>query len=221
MRLLSLLLACGGLLPAHAELTWTQLEVEQTPEPLAKVQEFLFTAVNKGKTPVNITAVTPGCGCLTASTDHTLIPAGGTVTLTATMELGQMQGEQKKQIVVSSKDVKEHWDTLVASAKLEYFYEIAGRVAKFEQGTAGTPHTATIKVLGKDSLKLKIAQPSDGAVTAKLEETVPGREFRVVISPADLSKKGMGSVTLTTDSPYPRAQHIELFYTIVAPRKPQ
>jgi hypothetical protein len=201
-----------------AQLTWEATSVQKTPPLSEGSGKYVFKAKNTGNEPVKITAVTSTCACLEAKANKENIAPGEEVTLLATMDYSQLQGEHHKQIIITTKSPTEQRVTLEAVAKLEAIFEIDAVVAKFVQQAQNGPHKATIKILGKEPIPLKLGAPSSKAATATMEEKVPGREYVVTITPSDLSKRGFGSVTLTSESPYPRAKQVSLFYTVVAPR---
>jgi hypothetical protein len=67
--------------------------------------EFVFQLKNTGTAPLQITDLKPSCGCLVPRCDRE-IPAGGSGSVTVTMESAALRGAIKKNLVVCSNDAE-------------------------------------------------------------------------------------------------------------------
>ncbi len=223
-RPISSTLLLWGLLPSlsHAQLQWTVVSQSKSPAITEEKGAYEFKAKNIGTEPIRVIGLLPTCGCLSAKSSLEVVPPGGNLTIAAVMEYGQMQGEQRKSIIVTSQAsgapeaTRETLETIVQLAPI---YEVTGKVAKFAVKGPLTPHTAVVKIVGPEPISLSLGATSSDAVTAALTEIKPGREYHVTLTPVNLLKKGMGSVTLLGKSPAPRAKQLDLFFTITPARR--
>jgi hypothetical protein len=86
-------------------------------------------------------------------------------------------------------------------------------------GDKPEPREFTVKMTGKDPIRVTQVDSTRQTVTAAFREVTPGREYRITVTPGTTADVIIGAVTVRTDSAIPKYQRQLAFYNILTPQQ--
>lgn len=149
------------------------------------VLKHVFELFNYGTAPLLISDVQPACGCTTAGEWTRTIPPGGRGTIPVRFETAQFAGPISKLITVVSNDPVTPQGTLEIKGTIRTPVSLSAPVAVFPAVTDPTrplSRTVTVKHELDGALRVDLLPAETRAFAAALKETVPGREFELVLT---------------------------------------
>ncbi len=153
--------------------------------PRGAVLKHVFELFNYGTEPLVISDVLPACGCTTAGEWTRTLPPGGRGTIPVRFETAQFAGPISKLITVVSNDPVTPQGTLEIKGTVRTPVSLSSPVAIFPAVTDPTrplSRTVTVKHEVDGALRVELLPAETRAFTAALRETVPGREFELVLT---------------------------------------
>lgn len=199
MRIFLLLVIMAG--SARAQLVWEKTFQELRAQPGDEKVEAAFRFRNGGASPVKITRLTSSCGCTTARLEKDLYAPGEGGELLATFKIGSRTGLQKKTIEVRTDPPS------AAPLHLGLYTDIVENVGLdrkivfWSRGEQPVAREVRVKVLQDDPVRIVRTETSDPRLRATLRVITPGREYLVLVTPADTSAPLRGEVLLHSDFP--------------------
>jgi hypothetical protein len=168
---------------AHAQLTWTDKQLELSSDSTTPAVEGRFHFVNSGAKPIDIGRVETSCGCTSAKLAQSHFEPGQGGDIVVTYRRGPRTGSQKNLIEVQTGDQPPTLLTL-----LVHIPEVVRLDPAFVTWThqeAKTPKTILLKLVVPGKITALDVQSSDPAIRAEARPVVAGQEYRLVISPPD------------------------------------
>ncbi len=191
---------CGASFTARAQLSWTNKTLELNSDSTTPTVEGRFHFVNSGTTPVEILRVETSCGCTSAKLEerHFLPGKGGDIVIT--YKRGSHTGLQKNLIEVETSDQPPTMLTL-----LVHIPEVIQHQPAFVTWThqeAKTPKTIALTLAVPGQITALDVQSSDPSVAVATKEVVPGKEYRLVVSPQGVNHflRAILSITCELDN---------------------
>lgn len=216
MRFLAALLSVsiGGIL--HAGLVLDQDPLKLFPKPEDTEIEGEFTFTNKGDKPVRITGLESSCSCLEATLDKPVYEPGEKGKGRARFRVSSFTGKQEKVLHIHTDDPTSPDTVLTAVIDIPVIVSIEPKLVQWLIGDKPEPKEFTVKMTGKDPVRITQVDSTRQTVTATFREVTPGREYRVTVAPSSTAEVIIGAVTVRTDSPIPKYQRQLAFYNIVS-----
>lgn len=203
----------------HAGLVLDQdpLELFPKPEDEEVVGEFTFT--NKGDKTVRITGLESSCSCLEATLDKTVYEPGEKGKGRAKFKVSSFTGKQEKVLHIHTDDPAAPDTVLTAVIDIPVIVSVEPKLVQWMVGEKPAPKEITVKMTGKDPIRVTQIESTRQTVTASLKEVTPGREYRITVTPGTTDDVIIGAVTLRTDSAISKYQRQLAFYNIVRPEQ--
>ena len=172
----------------HAEIVWETNTIERSVragEPDAKVE---FTGKNTGSEPVEILQVISSCSCLAAEVSSRTVEPGKTVTVTGVFSLDDRTGFQRKTIELRTEPPTTHRQVLTLRMNILQDVYLDQRHLYWSPDRPATSLRVRIKVLREQPLYLVGLESGDKRLRAQAFEVENGREYRVEVTPSDVSE---------------------------------
>ena len=170
---------------ATATLTWETTSADLHPSLTDKTAVAHFKYKNTGDKPIKITKVQPSCGCTTAALAKETVAPNESGEITATFNIGDRSGVQKKTITVMTDDQPNQPTILKLSATVPQLLQIAPVFVYWSAKDALDPKTINVNVGGDFQVnKLTVSSTDKGIST----EVVPGpekKEFKIIVKPTE------------------------------------
>jgi len=199
MRIFFLLALIVG--SAQAQLVWEKPVRNLRAQPGDEKVEAVFRFRNAGAFPVKITQVVTSCGCTTARAEKNLFAPGESGEMTAVFKIGSRTGRQNKTIMVHTDPQSNTPIILGMVTEIVENVELDRRIVLWSRGEQPVAREIHVKVLQADPIRIVRAESSDPRLSATLREITSGREYVVLVKPADTASPLRGEVVLTSDSP--------------------
>ena len=169
-----------------------------------------------GGQPVTITDIRTFCSCVRAQTldGKMVFQPGESGVIDTAFEVGNFEGELKKEVVVTTNDPAQPETRLVLEVKIPGMFAISPAQLVWQVGEPPAPKTVRIKVLGDEPVKVTAAVSSRDSMATAVREIAAGKEYEVTVTPATTEAKVLGLVRVETDSRYPRYQKRLVFFNI-------
>lgn len=205
--------------PASAGLQFEAERVSHTAKHSENEATIRFDFKVAGDRPVKILDIRTLCGCLSATTDGNRMEygPGDTGRVTAVFSLGSFEGQQEKQVVLTTDDPGRKEVVLTAAVTIPPLYEINPPQAKWTVGDPPETKTITVKMLGDEPVRVTEAVSTREAMKVAVKEVVAGREYVLELTPDTTGNPLLGMVRIQTDSPYQRYQRRLVFFNIARP----
>ena len=176
--------------------------------------QFAFKVT--GDRAVKITDIRTFCSCVRAQTMNGKMEfePGERGIIDTAFEVGNFEGELKKEVVVTTDDAAQPETRLVLEVKIPMIFEITPAQLVWQVGEQVIPKTVRIKVLGADPVRVTAAVSSRDTMTTAVREVAAGKEYEITVTPAATGTKVLGLVRVETDSKYPRYQKRLIFFNI-------
>jgi hypothetical protein len=205
--------------PLHAELVWSQRQLDFTSkqEDAKIVADFSFK--NTGKQPVAILSVKSDCSsCTTAELDKKTYLPGETGVLKATFIFGDRVGPQKKHITVETDDPKNPVTVLTLNVLIPEVLKITPTGLFWQTGKDRTAKTIQLKVAQDLPVKVLRVDSSHEAISAELKTIKEGREYQIAVQPANVSEPAKATLTIRTDFPKENPKVFKAYAYIKSPK---
>ena len=193
----ALLLASAAGLRA-GDLRWEKEVLEFHPSAADTEVKGEFRCENVGKKPITISEVKPECGCTTAFLDKATLQPGEKGVIAATFTIGQRKGRQEKHIQLAIADRPEP----VVLTMLTLIPEQVRFTPNFVYWMGGEPPAAkTIAVTilpDAGAVTVTEASSSNSHLRVKVEPVVNGKEYRLIVEPADTATDVTAVLNITT-----------------------
>ena len=196
---------------AQPEILKPRIQFVETTYDFGKVDsgavlkhDFVFT--NTGTATLEITAVTPACGCTTAGTWEKQIEPGRTGRIPLQFNPAAFSGQVTKQATVTCNDPGQSNILLHIKATIWKPIEVQPSTVVFQVSSeTQTPETRIVRLVSnlEESLELSDLQCTNNSFRAELKTVKPGKEFALHITalPPFTSNVMTAAVTLKTSSP--------------------
>jgi len=211
-----ILAACLGRSPAELVLDGKVIDVK--PKPEDETVSALFTFTNKGEKTVKITGIESKCSCLSATVDAASYAAGTKGVGTAEFKVGSFVGRHEKFVVISTDDPAQPEWVVTFVLDVPEVIQIEPRNLQWWLNDVADQKEATVKMVGKDPMKITNVTTTKDSVEFSWKEIVPGREYRVLVKPKSTKEVSLGALKIETDSKIPKYQRQLAFFSVY--RKP-
>lgn len=209
---------CALVGSASAELVLDGKIVEVKPKPEDETISALFTFSNKGTKTVKITGIESKCSCLSATVDAASYAAGAKGVGTAEFKVGSFVGRHEKFIVISTDDPDQTEWVVTFVLDVPEVIQIEPRTLQWWLNDSPDQKETTVKMVGKDPMKITNVSVTKDTVEFSWKEIVPGREYRVTVKPKSTKEVSLGALKIETDSKIPKYQRQLAFFSVY--RKP-
>ncbi len=204
---------------SHAEMVLDGKVVDIKPKPEDETVNALFTFTNKSTKSVKITGIESKCSCVSATLDASSYAANVKGVGTAEFKVGSFVGKHEKFIVVSTDDPEQPEWVITFVLDVPEVIQIEPRTLQWWLGDAADEKSMTVKMLGKDPMKITNVSSTKANVKFTWKEITPGREYRVSVKPDSTAEVSLGALKVETDSKIPKYQRQLAFVSIY--RKPE
>jgi hypothetical protein len=187
--------------PCAAQLQWESRELEFSPSADQTHVTAHFKFQNVGQSEIKITSVSTSCGCTTAALEKNTIAPGEKGEIEATFNVGERVGLQQKTILVESTDPESPKTSLALKVHIPAVAQVRPSSLQWALGKAPSAQEINIKILNDFPIHAVSAISSDPRILARVEQTVPSKEYRVIVEPKGTSEPVTAVLTIKTDYP--------------------
>jgi uncharacterized protein DUF1573 len=217
MKTLPVLIALLSLPNAlFAGLKWDNTNIEFFPKTSEAEVKGEFHFSNEGKEPVTIQSVTSGCGCTTAVLETWTYQPGEKGRISATFTIGQRVGLQNKAITVRVAG-EEQPAILTMAIHIPEQVKFSPPLVFWLAGQPPEPKTIVLSVVQDEPLRVTKIASSEAKLQAALETVREGREYKIVVTPADTAAPAMAILRIESDGPTPDSPKIFQAYAQIKP----
>lgn len=217
-RLTAFLLLGAFLCSAHAELVLDGKVIEVKPKPEDETISALFTFTNKGTKTVKVTSVESKCSCLSATVDSESYAAGAKGVGTAEFKVGSFVGKHEKFVVINTDDPAQPEFVVTFVLDVPEVIQIEPRNLQWWLDDSPDTKEMTVKMVGKDPMKITNVSSTKDTVEFSWKEIAPGREYRITVTPKTTKEVFLGALKIETDSKIPKYQRQLGYFSVY--RKP-
>ena len=187
--------------PCAAQLQWETRELEFSPsvDQTQVIAHFKFQ--NVGQSEIKITSVSTSCGCTTAALEKDTVAPGEKGEIKATFNVGERVGLQHKNVFVESTDPESPNTSLALKVHIPALAQVRPSSLQWALGGAPSAQEINIKILNDLPMHAVSAISSDPRILARIEETVPSKEYRVVVEPKGTNEPVTAVLKIKTDYP--------------------
>jgi hypothetical protein len=193
--------------PCAAQLQWETRELEFSPsvDQTQVIAHFKFQ--NVGHSEIKITSVSTSCGCTTAALEKDTVAPGEKGEIAATFNFGKRVGflentiVEQKTIVVESTDLESPNTSLALKVHIPALAQVRPSSLQWALGESPSAQEINIKILNDLPMHAVSAISSDPRILARIEETVPSKEYRVVVEPKGTNEPVTAVLRIKTDYP--------------------
>jgi len=197
------LISLAFLLPAvgRAQLSWDsrQLDMRPTGAEPAVVGNFEFT--NAGTRPVTIVDVKSSCGCTTAALAKKTYAPQEKGKITATFTIGERQGFQQKQIMVTTDDAAEPYTQLTVRVMIPELLRMEPAALQWAVGGENGARVVKLTVGTGQPVHVLGVRTSDERLFATLKPVEPGHSYEVTVTADSTAQPLRGMLRIETDFP--------------------
>lgn len=194
--------------------------LELYPKADAEEIETDFAFTNCGNRVVRITGLESSCSCLEASLDKPVYAPGEKGRGRARFKVGSFTGRHEKALRIRTDDPSAPDVVLSVVIDVPVIVSVEPKLLEWALGSKAEPKEFLVRMLGPDPIRITGVNSTRDSVAAGFKETLPGREYRISVTPASTSDVIIGAVTIHTDSAIPKYRRQMAFYSIVRERKP-
>lgn len=198
-------------------LTFDREPVELKPRPEDEQVETTFTFTNTSGKPVTITGLESTCSCLEASLDKATYAPGEKGSGNAVFKVSSFVGRHEKTLHLHTDDPESPEQILTFILDVPVVVSIEPNLLEWTVGEAPTPKEMTLKMVGTDPMHIIKITPTRENVRHELREITPGREYRLIVTPASTADITIGAFKIETDSKIPKYARQMAFFSIVRP----
>jgi hypothetical protein len=193
--------------PCAAQLKWETRELEFSPsvDQTQVIAHFKFQ--NVGQSEIKITSVSTSCGCTTAALEKDTMEPGEKAEIAATFNFGKRVGflentiVEQKTILVESTDPKSPKTSLALKVHIPALAQVRPSSLQWALGASPSAQAINIKILNDFPIHAVSAISSDPRILARVEQTVPSKEYRVIVEPKGTSEPVTAILKIKTDYP--------------------
>jgi hypothetical protein len=219
MRKLLLIGVWGLAATLQAGLTLDQDPLQLKPKPEDEQVESTFTFTNTGKKTIRITGLESSCSCLEASLDKDSYGPGEKGTGKASFKVSSFTGKHEKFLHIYTDDPESKDIVLTAVIDVPVMVQVEPKLVEWMTGEKPEPKHFTVKMVGKDEMRILQVSSTREAVKAAFSTIKPGREYDITVTPSNTTGIIVGAVRIETDSKIPKYQHQLAFYNIITPEQ--
>ncbi|NDC74503.1 DUF1573 domain-containing protein [bacterium] len=183
-----------------AALNWQYTELSQSVTALSQEANASFAFTNTGDTPVSITAITSSCGCTTAELEKKTYAPGESGEIVAKFKIGGRQGLQTKTIQVKTDD-SDTPTVLTMKTLIPKLLDLQPAFVAWKRGVAPDARTVIARIGADEAVHITKIETDNPAVQVQLEETEPGKTYRLTLFPDSTDESLTARITLSTDFP--------------------
>ena len=187
--------------PATATLTWETTSADLHPSLTDKTAVAHFKYKNTGDKPVKITSVHASCGCTTAALAKETVAPNESGEITATFNIGDRSGVQKKTITVMTDDQPSQPTILKLTATIPQLLQITPVFVYWSAKDVLDPKTINVNVGGDFQVNNLTVSSTDKGIST---EVVPGpekKEFKIVVKPTESGRPINAAIKIEPDMP--------------------
>lgn len=193
--------------------------VDVKPKPEDEVATVTFSFKNDGNKPVRVLHLESACSCLSASLDSAVYQPGQKGTGKAEFKVSSFTGQQEKTISVTTDDPAQPEWVVPFIVDIPVVVDIDPKMVQWWLNEKPVPKEVTVKMTGKDPMKLVSITSTRENMTFSSKEVKPGREYVVTMTPKTTDDVMIGALKLETDSKIPKYQRQLAFFGVV--RQPE
>jgi hypothetical protein len=204
---LVLILSLRLSMPCTAQLQWETRELEFSPSVDQTQVMAHFKFQNVGQSEIKITSVSTSCGCTTAALEKDIVAPGEKGEIAATFNFGKRVGflentvVEQKTIVVESTDPESPNTSLALKVHIPALAQVRPSSLQWALGAAPSAQAINIKILNDFPIHAVSAISSDPRILARVEQTVPSKEYWVIVEPRGTSEPVTAILKIKTDYP--------------------
>ena len=175
--------------PLFGQLTWETRVIDLAASPKDNFAEGTFKFKNSGKYPVTILKTESSCGCTSAKLEKKVYAPGESGQVVQRYKIGWSRTPlHQTGLTVVTDDPSEPKTLIGMRVTVETIVQIDPEVLWWKLGEAVSARNANIKIVRSTPLNLISAETTTPGWKVKLITVIPGWEYQVQITPADLSK---------------------------------
>lgn len=193
----------------RGELIWDSLEITQTVSVEAKTADASFSFKNTGDVAIELTDVKTSCGCTTTGLKKRVYQPGESGQVTATLDIGDRRGVQKKTIRVYT-DAASEPQILTMVTVIPEVLKVTPRFLFWKSEENQAEKVIGLKVGIDGPVNLLRAKPNTEHFSVKIETVEAGQHYRLYVTPV-ATGKARGIITIETDYPKTNPKTYRIF----------
>lgn len=186
---------------ASAALTWDTNQVELHPKISDKTAVAHFKFKNTGDKPVKINSVHPSCGCTTAKLAHDVIAPNESGEITATFNIGQRTGVQRKTITVMTDDQPDTPTILTLTTNIPQLLTVTPVFLFWSAKDELSPKSIKVTVGAEYPVEKLTVTPTDKAIATEVKPGADKKTFEIVVTPTASGRPINASLKIDPDFP--------------------
>ena len=216
---------CGlAALPCLGGMVFEKTLVEVRPAPDAEVVTADFPFEVKGEKAVQIRMMDSNCSCLGAEINgdgKLLWQPGEKGTIRGVFELGTFKGTTDKAVSIYLKGDAPGKPSvnLVVRVHIPVLFKVSEKTNRWVIGGAKDEKVVTMKVQHDQPIKVTGVDGTNDNFTFELETVKEGWEYRLRVTPKDVSAPAYGIVRVRTDCPIKRHASHQVFFVVSKAKK--
>jgi hypothetical protein len=193
--------ACLGMTPAaRAIIEWNSLTQSLIADPTATEVRAVYAFTNRGVASVSIVNIKSSCGCTTAELEKKTYAPGESGEIVAKFKIGGRQGLQTKTIQVKTDD-SDTPTVLTMKTLIPKLIDLQPAFVAWKRGVAPDAKTVIATIGAHEAVHIIKVETDNPAVQVQLEETEPGKTYRLTLFPDSTDEPLTARITLSTDFP--------------------
>jgi hypothetical protein len=197
-------------------LEWKTREVSVTTAPFQVVQEVSFPFRNPGPRPVKLLSLRTDCDCLEAAADRSSYPPGREGMVVARFTVGDRFGLYERTVTVVT-DESPVPVRLTARIEVPAPAVFTPRRLTWLPGAPRADQVGDLQVASGLTIDFTDAQSTNPAFGVRLETVLPGRRYRVRITPPDTARPASAAIRVFGRDPSGRPVVVSTYAEIAAP----
>ena len=197
--LISLFCALVG--RAGASLTWETTEADVHPSLSDKTAVAHFKYKNTGDKPVKITSVHPSCGCTTAALAKDVVAPNESGEITATFNIGDRTGVQRKTITVMTDDQSAPNTVLTLNATIPQVLQIAPVFIYWSATDVLNPKTITVTLGPNVPVHTLTVTSTDKSIATEVVPDLEKKQFRIIVRSTESGRPINAALKIEPDFP--------------------
>jgi len=185
---------------ALAKLQWATFTQTQIAQPTSAEVFAVYAFTNKGEAPVSIVSIESSCGCTTAELEKKTYAPGESGEIVAKFKIGGRQGFQTKTIQVKTDD-SDTPTVLTMKTLIPKLLDLQPAFVAWKRGVAPDARTVIATIGADEAVHITKVETDNPAVQVQLEETEPGKTYRLTLFPDSTDEPLTARITLSTDFP--------------------
>jgi len=196
----------------------TRIAVTVKPDDKTVVIPFEFE--NKTDKKLIISRYDSACSCISARVAEPqgkmAYKPGEKGRIEVTFELGSFSGQQEKTLLLwTTDDPAEKPSSILTSAiTIPVLFEISPKTLFWDQNGQGEAKTITLKVHNDQPIHILKHSGTNKDFPYELKTIRDGWEYKLIVTPTQITSAGMGMIKITTDSPISRYKRQQTFVCV-------